>query len=254
MELPSESTSTSDMPETGVSIPQSAPVKRAPIIRIIYIIYGFIFFIVLILGGIKFYLSRIVQPQPGKPVSQVVSTKNPVLRTTPQTTSTPRAIPVPIPLIIKTPKSLVGWKTYANLKFKYQVLYPPTWIVQTMDSTQTLPETIGANFRSAANEIPAESGFTIRVQPDPLNLTLSEWLKQNPDNGDLLSGRDRQVKAHLLTINGSNWEIVENNIGFAPTGYVKAGIAHQGNLYFIVLYSQDQETLEQVLSTFKFTD
>ncbi|MFH0937442.1 MAG: hypothetical protein V1808_04075 [Candidatus Daviesbacteria bacterium] len=147
-----------------------------------------------------------------------------------------------------------NWKIYINTKYSYQLQYPSTWLVRAMDNDKQLEQTSEANFRAVADETPDISGFSLSVISNPKNLSLTDWVKQNPDNGGLLPNVNG-INSTVVSINGLNWEkFDEDSIGTVPTGYVKYALAHGGNLYHIVLYSADAKILDQILSTFKFTE
>ena len=164
----------------------------------------------------------------------------------------PTPIPTLVPEPTPTPDPTANWETYVNTKYSYQLQYPSTWLVQAMNDNEQLIQTSAANFRMTTDETPAESGFSLNVVSNPKNLSLTDWVKQNPDNGTLLSSAE-ETNSSVVIINELSWEKVEEgSIGYVPTGYVKYGLAHNGFLYYIVIYSADAKTLDQILSTFKF--
>jgi hypothetical protein len=146
-----------------------------------------------------------------------------------------------------------NWKTYENTKYGYQVQYPSTWLVEVMNSEDQLAQTAAANFRMITDETPAESGFSLSVTSDPKDLSLTDWIKQNLNNGTFLVGAN-DITGSTVSVSGLTWERINNDsIGYVPTGLVKYGLAHNGNLYYVVVYSADAKTLDQIMSTFKFT-
>lgn len=156
---------------------------------------------------------------------------------------------------LSTPDTTINWKTYTNTKYSYQLRYPSTWKVQSMNSGEKLVETSAVNFRMVADKTPGESGFSLYITANPDSLLLTDWVTQNPDNGALLLDVSKKINNSVVFINGLEWEKIDNNsIGFVPTGDVKYGLTHGGNLYFVVFYSADPDTLDQIISTFKFLD
>lgn len=149
------------------------------------------------------------------------------------------------------------WKTYNNIKYNYQLRYPNTWLVQSLTAGD-LSQTSAANFRRTNDETPSESGFLFSIVSNSNNYSLTDWIKQNPNNGILLPPGDKNISTivgSIISINGLSWEkINDNSIGYIPTGYVKYGLAHNGNLYYIVVYSVDTKNIEQLLTTFKFSN
>lgn len=161
-----------------------------------------------------------------------------------------------IPTVTPTPDPTADWETYINTKYSYQLKYPPSWRINSMAGEKDYSQTLSVNLRAKSDEIPAESGFSIVVIPNIDNLSLTEWIKQNPDNGRLLPSNTTQtVPSSVVTINGISWEKIDTDlIGSVPTGDVIYGTPHNGNLYSIVLYlREDINMVDQILSTFKFT-
>jgi len=167
-------------------------------------------------------------------------------------TPTPTLAPEPTP----TPDPTADWKIYTNTKYNYQVKYPPTWMVRAMDGDKQLDQISKVNFRVITDEIPTVSGFDLSVIPNPDNLSLTDWVKQNPDNGVLLPSFTKEIESSLVLINGLNWERIEgDSIGYVPSGYIKYGLAHRESLYYVaVIIEYDIDDLDQILSTFKFLD
>jgi hypothetical protein len=168
-----------------------------------------------------------------------------------QATTTPTVLPTtPSPTINPT----TDWKTYINTKYRYQLLYPSDWLVQAMNGGEQLTQTSVTNFRMNSDKTPAESGFSFSVLSNPNNLSLTDWIKQNPDNGTLLLGVNK-INSSIVSLNEQKWEKIDNDsIGYVPTGFVKYGLAHNGNLYYVVIYSTNTKTLEQILSTLRFNN
>lgn len=169
--------------------------------------------------------------------------------------STPTPLAVASLSPIATINPTADWQTYINTKYAYQLKYPTDWLVQAMGGTQQVSQISEANFRATADETPAESGFKIAVTPDPKNLSLTDWVTtQNSDNGITFSSTTK-TNSSIVSINGLNWEQVDDkSIDYVPTGFVKYGIAQGGNLYYVVIYSADIKIVDQILSTFKFTE
>jgi hypothetical protein len=145
-------------------------------------------------------------------------------------------------------------KTFINTKYNYKFQYSTAWEVGSYNNEDPgIAKSI--TIRPVNDPIPAaESGYVIVAMPNPENLSLSDWVKQNPDNGILLYNHHNQIIKSTMIRNGVHWEKIENNsIGYVPSGFVDYGTVFQSNLYYVVSYGNDLTEIDQILSTFKFT-
>jgi hypothetical protein len=237
-EVQSNTPPTQPKPQTLPIVPPSTNWSKI----LLFIVFGLIIIAGSVFVGIQIGKNQItnrhlINEQPTIPPIQAITTPT-ALPTIPSSTANPTT----------------NWKTYLNTKYWYQLQYPTNWLVQAMNGGEQLALTQAANFRMTSDKTPAESGFSLSVFSNPNNLSLTDWINKNPDNGTLLLGANK-INSSIISINGLKWEKIDNDsIGYIPTGYVKYGVAYNGYLYYVVIYSADTKALEQILSTFKFTN
>ncbi len=131
------------------------------------------------------------------------------------------------------------WQTYRSDEFGFEVRFSAWWV-----------EDIGA-----INLINPESGssFQVTKNGNPDNLSLDEWFKQ----AVLINGRPTaKASAERITINGIPAYKLETELAPPNPLFEVVAIANsQGDIFSIYAYyktQEDAETLDQILSTFRF--
>ncbi|MCH7605159.1 hypothetical protein IID24_04205, partial [Patescibacteria group bacterium] len=131
------------------------------------------------------------------------------------------------------------WQTYRNEELGFEVKRPTEWIVE---NTNVVNPKSGSSFEITKNE-------------NSDNLSLDEWFRQ----ATMISGRPTvKAAAERTIINGMPAYMLETELSPPNPLFEVVAIANsQSNIFSIYAYyevQEDIETLNQILSTFRFIE
>lgn len=159
---------------------------------------------------------------------------------------------------ITTSQKPSEFKTYTNKKYKYSIKYPDNWeveakspeVVNFFDRNRAQGpggqgSTFGISQALARGE--EETTLAILTQPNPGNLSPTEWYKARPEYAQ---EDQSQIKTKELTVNGRPAFQYETPYGFLP--YLNTIITGNGSAFILqqVQNSPYRATYDQVIQTF----
>ena len=165
-----------------------------------------------------------------------------------------------VPTTIPTEDPTVGWKTYKNQKYGYEIKYPENWFLEKLSqdslggvdilTSYKIPEIQGKDSNFWQNKIAITLGKT--TYSVGKNETLSDSLERYEKEG---WPEPRNLKPAIVAgYSGIKATPIENEFSSGYTFYFKNG----NNIYFISLTgdpnSDYQKTADQILSSFKFLE
>jgi len=172
------------------------------------------------------------------------------------------ATPTPSPAEASTQDGTVNWKTYTNTKYGFSIKYPSGWNIQTIISSSD-----GSGFSNVTGtdsniEISNTSGMVVpSVQIDVINQSLEKQVasyKNTLENSP--AGRYSNVNQYSGSFMGADATIFEAIQTLSPnyTVNIKDYNFKSPNNYVMSVIrtgnNTDQTELDQILSTFKFTN
>lgn len=183
---------------------------------------------------------------------------------------TPPTMPTTVPTPISpTPTSTsvftipADWKTYRNEGCGYEIQYPPHWFLSEMtDKSKCQGSDILTSYKPSEVQVKDPDFFKGKlkidmgrfIQTKSESQTLNEWL-QNYEK-KLETGVTTIISQTPIGLTGRNAiRQVKNYISDKNKIMVNYYIEGESHVYFISAYgdfSQNQEVLDQILSTFKF--
>jgi|SRR3989344_1463774 len=154
--------------------------------------------------------------------------------------------PPPTPTVMQptpTPDPTANWKTYTNQTYGFTIKYPPTFSIEDV-SSKSPPFSIF--IKDTTIQVPFEGGTMINpyilVDIKPEKLSLDDYLATYPN----LKVQEKK------TINGTVFTKVEVTMGITQPPMYLASI--NGNILGISNFYLNEQTFDQIFSTFKFTD
>lgn len=152
-----------------------------------------------------------------------------------------------------TPNETVNWKTYKNEKYRFEIKYPVTWLVNLIDNTvrfQTFPEPSPGygGFPGGTNDIQV----SLSVKDNSGNLTLEKYFAQQSSG--------RLIKNKQSTVLGNISGIMATYDGEVNAGMPEIYSIIDNSLIEGTVYSGSDvkekaiSTFDQILSTFKFLE
>ncbi len=149
------------------------------------------------------------------------------------------------------------WGTYTNEQYRYRLRYPDDWEVDA-DSPNVVnfsnknraqgPEAFRVpGVATALAHGEEQTALTVLTQPNPGNLSPSDWYKARPE----YSQEDQsQIKTTELTIGGRPAFQYETPYGFVP--YVNTIVTGNGQAFIMqqIKDSPERGTYDQVIQTF----
>ncbi len=138
------------------------------------------------------------------------------------------------------------WATYRNDKYKYELKYPPKFIILNEETNKDV-----VHWRESKE---LEGGLDIFVEKTKYN-SINEIEKSIDDANEAAKkefGLERYVKLQYITVNNIKGIIVSDRNTIGDWNIVSV-FAHDGNL-FKVGFVNSIENLKQILSTFIFIE
>lgn len=136
------------------------------------------------------------------------------------------------------------WKTYRNEKYEFEVKYPISWQNDANNSAS-----VGIDTRIRIFNLPVWSSFEIMKNNNDRKLTLDEWVRE------LIIIAKGELSAEVITINGFKAYKLKSELEPSNTLFYVVITDKNNKIFTLYAYSgdaDDNKTLEQILSTFKF--
>lgn len=163
----------------------------------------------------------------------------------------------PQPSILPSPKPTVdptaNWKTYTNSVLQFSIRYPSDWNIEEIENkTIILIKSPNVEYQEPVNKV--VKGAEIRIQISPYNYS--------GNISSLIQKPGTVPEADITYISSILVEVSEiESVKTISTGLygkvVQYQIPKENKIYEIGIYTSDQtiqNTFDQILSTFKFTN
>ena len=212
-----------------------------------WLIIGLVVFALVTLGiaGVFAYQNYQLKKQVEKqsPGPEVTPTK--VIHPTPTTSTNPTA----------------NWKIYENTKYNFLLKYPGEFWIHP-DQSEGIEKASAVYLWLKDNTIPVGQAIVIMVEENPDNLSFVDWLSDSSRTSkDSVLNPSKELEIQERHISGIKWlSFEESEIppGFVPSGFIYWVTMKDDKIILMGLLNLDlkeyKDTIDQILSTFKFTN
>jgi len=145
------------------------------------------------------------------------------------------------------PNLLTQDNEFINTKYNYSITYSDIFEITTPN-----PETASSvNFRKKDDNIPAESGISLKVIESSASLKDVCGTPFLENQGILC---DKSTFKYTPLLDSLPWEVYEKNvIGIVPTGYIYASMFRDNKIYLIVNYGYQSIEADVFMSNLRLT-
>lgn len=168
--------------------------------------------------------------------------------------------------LVARSKNFSGWNTYTHKNHSFAIDLPPNWnfdssIVEN-ENNQKIGELSPGSLTITEEKITCNDFFERTIDGGKEILAL----ETNVSFDNFSNGYEENIKSEELLVNGKKWYLLLSKVGVEPNEYgITSWYPHQycyenqQKLFLITFYelslpNKNQQLINQILSTFKFTE